>query len=70
MESLNSYRRSIKKLYRRSFFNGVGSIFSIPGNYFPAPDLSNPEIRDMEAMRSDWQAVGGYMWQAINKTKS
>lgn len=69
MQTLESYRKSMERLYRRSFSRGVGSIFSISGNYFPKPDLTRPEIRDVEAMRGDWEAVGGYLWQAIGKSK-
>ncbi len=59
----------LSRFYRRAFSRGVGSIFSISGNYFPAPDLSHPELKDREAMKSDWEAVGSYLWQAIDKTK-
>ncbi len=59
----------LSRIYLRAFSRGVGSIFSLSGNYFPAPDLSHPEIKDREAMKSDWEAVGGYLWQAIDQTK-
>ena len=69
MQSLESYKKSIEDIYRRSFFRGIGSVFSIPGNYFPAPDLSHPKIKDLKAMKSDWESVGSYLWQAIDKSK-
>ncbi|MBD5311702.1 MAG: hypothetical protein HDS13_06040 [Bacteroides sp.] len=67
MKRIKLTKNSIMSLYRRSFSRGVGSIISIPGNYFPMPDLS--QNNDTEALRSDWAAVGNYIRYAIRKNK-
>ena len=67
MDKLKSYKQSVMRIYRRSFSRGVGSIISIPGNYFPVLDLS--AHRDTKALQNDWKSVGGYMRQALRESK-
>ena len=67
MKSLSTYKKSVKRFYRRSFSRGVGSVMSIPGNYFPSPDVT--KSKDTEALRQDWQAVGFYIQESMNKLR-
>lgn len=55
-------------LYRRSFSRGVGSIISIPGNYFPMPCLSRSNDTT-RALKNNWERVGGYIQYAIKKNR-
>ena len=56
---------------RPSFIEGMARIFDFAGalDYHPRP---NPEnncdwAKDAEAIRSDWEAVGQYIWDAIGQ---
>ena len=55
MRKYKSYKDIL--LTKRSFFSGIGTIFSLFGN--PSQSLSiNPEKTDAEAILSDWVAIG------------
>ena len=55
----------------RNFFKGVGSIFNImpKSNYRPITVLKFHYISDEDAIRSDWEAVGMDISNAMNKFK-
>ena len=67
METIESYKRTIMRIYRRSFYRGMGSIIAIPGNYFPMPDFSH--TNDAAALKRDWDAVGSYINNASTKPR-
>ena len=58
-------KREIKKRLRGSFWRGVGSLASF-GQGVEMPSLGDWRD-DVEAMRSDWQAVGDDLRAAISQ---
>lgn len=55
MRKYNSYKDIL--LTKRSFFSGIGTIFSLFGTRSQSLSI-NPEITDSETILSDWNAVG------------
>ena len=58
MESLDEYRKRIRKIYRNAFWNGVRSVF------FPTFDMPKIDLTDEGARKTDAEAIRGY-WDAI-----
>ena len=58
MESLDEYRKRIRKIYRNAFWNGVRSVF------FPPFDIPKIDLTDEGARKTDTDAIRGY-WDAI-----
>lgn len=55
MRKYNNYKDIL--LNKRSFFSGMGSIFSLFGTRSQSLSI-NPEKTDAEAILSDWNAIG------------
>jgi hypothetical protein len=65
MKSLNINKDLITP--NQSFWIGVGSIWNIAGNYYKFHIPSYRWQSDVDAIASDWAAVGNDIKVAINK---
>lgn len=65
MKSLADYFKNNKKVFLDSFFDGMlGSVQHYEQN------LEIPKIKsDLQSIQDDWKRVGGYLNEAIAKTK-
>ena len=80
---MNGKNRTLHHLYlfpKPTFWTGIGSLIDICGmlNRYDVTssaaqakyDDAAAAKADCDAMRSDWEAVGEGMWQAINQYES
>jgi hypothetical protein len=59
--------KTLKNGRLRSFFDGFASAFDLDGHTFISiPDLDSGFQEDREAIKGDWQRVGGDMRRAMN----
>ncbi len=52
---------------RSSFITGFASIFNIPGNFYPFGSAAFSGDPDQQALRTDWQLIGGDLQKVLNK---
>lgn len=59
--------REMKARLKCAFNGGAGSIMSLQGGYFSMPSI--PQKSDADAIREDWERVGGDLEYAMRKVK-
>jgi hypothetical protein len=68
--------KSIKRYYSRisfptpSFWIGFGSIFNLTGDYFSFTISKVEQQSDINAIKSDWEAVGKDLNNSITQYKN
>lgn len=66
----NKKYKTDKLINRATFFDGLGSVFNISGNYFRIRFKSSGFDLDRKAIENDWGVVGNDIREALRKAKS